>query len=54
MGKALVIAPLAAIAGGAMYLLHSHGAGGGAQAELSIMLLALLLIIPLFCGWLES
>ena len=54
MGKALVVVPLAAIAGSAMYLMQSHGAGGGTQAELSSMLLALLLVIPLFSGWLES
>ena len=52
MGNALVLVPLAAIAGSAMYLLQSHGAGGGTQAELSTMLLALLLVIPLFpAGW---
>ena len=54
MGKALVIVPLAAIAGSAMHLMQAHGAGGGTLAELSTMLLALLLVIPLFSGWLES
>ena len=52
MSKALVVVPLAAIAGCAMYLMQAMG--GGTQAEVSAMLLSLLLVIPLFSGWLES
>jgi hypothetical protein len=51
MSKALVVVPLAAIAGCAMHLVQPMR--GGAQAEISAMLLSLLLVIPLFSGWLE-
>ena len=54
MAKALVIVPLAAIAGTAMYLMQAGSIGGGMQAELSAILLSLLFIVPLFSGWLES
>ena len=54
MGKALVIVPLAAIAGSAMYLMQAGSMGGGMQAELSAMLLSLLFVIPLFSGWLDA
>ena len=52
MKNALRLIPLAAIAGGAMYLMDSGGFGS-VQSELSAMLLALLVVMPLFSGWLE-
>ena len=54
MAKALVAVALAAIAGSAMHLMHAGSIGGGTQAEVSAMLLSLLLVIPLFSGWLEA
>ncbi len=54
MAVALVIVPLAAIAGSAMHLMLAGSVGGGMQAELSATLLSLLLVVPLFAGWLES
>lgn len=54
MAGALVIVPLAAIAGSAMHLMLAGSVGGGMQAELSATLLSLLLVVPFFAGWLES
>ncbi len=54
MKKALIVGPLAIIAGSATYLLDSGSLVSGVNSEMSAMVVAVLAVLPLFSDWLEA
>ncbi|MBT6272709.1 MAG: hypothetical protein HOI95_01090 [Chromatiales bacterium] len=54
MKKALILGPLAMIVGGATYLFDNDAVMAGSNSEMSAMVLAVLVVLPLISGWLEA